>query len=150
MSPMPADSRLDSIPVFGLLLAQENVTSATVKWFIAALLLVAALLTVLTVWYWRHTDPRRRVRQTQPRVVDATPQVHANASTDATDGAWFSTASSSPATQAASSRAPGSSSPSSPEPWAPSMVSANSAEDDIEADDWLRLTGPQSLPRDSS
>ena len=52
-------SPLDSVRVSGLLIAQESVTSTTVKWFIVALLIVAVLLTVLTVWYWKRKQTHR-------------------------------------------------------------------------------------------
>lgn len=47
-----------------LLLAQQAAddTGRTIRLIIMGLLAVALLLTVLTVWYWRHTDPRRRIR----------------------------------------------------------------------------------------
>lgn len=45
------------------LFAQANTTSQTgrqITFLITALLGVAVLLALLTIWYWRHTDPRRR------------------------------------------------------------------------------------------
>ena len=48
---------------FAILLAQTGATDQTARQItilITALLAVALLLAALTVWYWRHTDPRRR------------------------------------------------------------------------------------------
>ncbi len=48
---------------FAILLAQIGATDQTARQItilITALLAVALLLAASTVWYWRHTDPRRR------------------------------------------------------------------------------------------
>lgn len=48
---------------FAILLAQNGATDQTARQItilITALLAVALLLAASTVWYWRHTDPRRR------------------------------------------------------------------------------------------
>jgi hypothetical protein len=48
---------------FAILLAQSGATDQTARQItilITALLAVALLLAASTVWYWRHTDPRRR------------------------------------------------------------------------------------------
>ncbi|MEZ5227905.1 MAG: hypothetical protein R2710_14900 [Acidimicrobiales bacterium] len=144
----------------GLLIAQESVTSTTVKWFIAALLLVAVLLTVLTVWYWRHTDPYRRLAEQRRAPVDRGPEprpapLPAQSSPShqsPSQQEWGGTAAPSASDAAADARrraaaggmASGAAQFSAPGgyPTAPPT-----ADDDLEADDWLRLTGPQALPR---
>ncbi len=157
-------SPLDSFRVSGLFIAQESVTSTTVRWVILALLLVAALLSVLTVWYWKRTDPRQRVtnaRHVSPEraevphgtpVPQAVPVQHvasaqrgsvAPTNGETTAGAWGQTPPS--ATEAAADarrRAQATGMAASPPD--------TTADDDIEADDWLRLTGPQALPRDNT
>jgi hypothetical protein len=47
-------------------------TGRTVAIVVAALVGLAVLLAVLTIWYWRHTDPRRRVAA-RPAPVAARP-----------------------------------------------------------------------------
>lgn len=52
-----------------LIFAQAGTTDQTARQInalILALLVVAALLGVLTFWYWRYTDPRKRTRQPIP------------------------------------------------------------------------------------
>ena len=152
-------SPLDSVRVSGLLIAQESVTSTTVKWFIVALLTVAVLLTVLTVWYWKRTDPRRRAvsarhapvaRADAPRTAAPVATAGAagpvgapaNSVTRHPDAVWgeHHTPSAADAANDARRRAQtaGQAMPASPPPTS----------EDLEADDWLRLTGPQALPRD--
>lgn len=52
-------------------------TEQAVTALIVLLLVVAGLLTLLTIWYWRHTSPKRRARamgmvETVYRDVDLT------------------------------------------------------------------------------
>lgn len=50
--------------VAGIVLVTEaQQTERALTAFIILLLVVAALLALLTLWYWRHTDPRRRVHE---------------------------------------------------------------------------------------
>ncbi len=111
-----------------LLVAQESLTTSTIKWVIFALLVVAALLAVLTVWYWQHTDPRAKAAAARRApLTRAAPPSGVNTSPESAHAA------------AQAARAHVAVSPP-PDP-APSSH-------DIEADEWLRLTGPQALPRD--
>lgn len=48
-------------------------TGSKIRTIIFGLLAVAMLLTGLTIWYWRHTDPRKRLRDS--RLVDQPAQV---------------------------------------------------------------------------
>ena len=63
--------------------ADTGRTGDIIQAVVVGLLIVAALLAVSTVWFWRHTDPRRqrgRLRDVQPievRVEEST-----------TDGVW--------------------------------------------------------------
>jgi hypothetical protein len=53
--------------VFVLVLAAEaDETRQTVTLLIASLIGIAVALALLTVWYWRYTDPRRRHRRGVP------------------------------------------------------------------------------------
>ena len=152
-------SPLDSVRVSGLLIAQESVTSATVKWFIVALLTVALLLTVLTVWYWKRTDPRHRAatarrapvaRADAPRTAATVAPAGAaspvgpqsNSVTRQPDAEWGEHHTPSAADAASDARRRAQTAGSAI-PATPPVTS-----DDLEADDWLRLTGPQALPRD--
>ena len=50
-----------------MLATEAERTQRVITGLIGLLLVVAALLALLTVWYWRHTDPRRRVFHVDPR-----------------------------------------------------------------------------------
>ena len=108
-----------------LLLAQQAAddTGQTIRLIIMGLLAVAVLLALLTVWYWRHTDPRRRLRPVADPVGAPEPFDPRGYGVDEERGA----------------RPVGAPSPHSPVSAAP--VSQ------LDADEWLRLTGPQALPR---
>ncbi|MDA3041053.1 MAG: hypothetical protein O3C27_16285 [Actinomycetota bacterium] len=97
-----------------LLLAQQaaDETGQTIRLIIMGLLAVAVLLALLTVWYWRHTDPRRRLRPVADPIVIPEPLVDARGR-GAGEGQRVPAASFS----------------------------------EIDAEEWLRLTGPQALPR---
>ncbi len=54
---------------FPLILAQVGTNDSTgrqISYLIIALLVVALLLALLTIWYWWHTDPKRRGRRPLP------------------------------------------------------------------------------------
>lgn len=142
---------LDSIEVSGLLIAQESVTSATVRWIIVALLVVAALLTMMTVWYWKRTDPRQRMAASRRAPVERAPvprSAPVAQSPSAGADVWGGPAVPSASDAAADARRRAQAAGVAPavQPSSPPVPSA----DDLEADDWLRLTGPQSLPRDGT
>jgi hypothetical protein len=123
-----------------LLIAQESVTSNTITLIIVVLLVVAALLAVLTVVYWQRTDPRRRVpaqRRPAPASADGRQRISQPASVAPAGSAT------------ARPRPPGgerptAAAPASSWPTAPAAAPLH----DIEADEWLRLTGPQPTRRD--
>lgn len=106
-----------------LVLAQQQAdeTGRTVTLIIIGLLVVAVLLAALTYWYWRHTDPRNRGRSPIPEPIDGTsataPIRHER-----------------PADTGARRRA------------ADSSADRALLEED-EAEEWLRLTGPEALQR---
>ncbi len=52
-----------------LIAADTGRTGDVINAVILGFLIVAALLAVSTIWFWRHTDPRRR----RGRVVDVQP-----------------------------------------------------------------------------
>ncbi len=111
-------------------MAQESLTTSTIKWIIFALLAVAAILAVLTVWYWQHTDPRAKAAAARRApVTRGTPPAGVNTSPQSAHDA----------VQAARAHV-------TPTPQADAAPTPSSHE--IEADEWLRLTGPQALPRD--
>ncbi len=65
-----------------LIAADTGRTGDIIQAVILGLLIVAALLAVSTVWFWRHTDPRRQrgqLRDVQPIEVRVT---------ETTDGVW--------------------------------------------------------------
>ncbi len=115
--------------VTGLLAQQAaDETGRTITLIIVALLVVALLLAVLTVWYWRFTDPKKRVRTPVPVPVEAGHEFD----DEVAAGGYTSVA---PAAQ----------------PW---MVEPDVEKTEAErataealaddgADEWLRLTGPQ-------
>jgi hypothetical protein len=43
-------------------MSEAQQTERFISGLIVLLLVVAALLTVLTIWYWNHTNPKRRAR----------------------------------------------------------------------------------------
>lgn len=45
-----------------LMVTEAQQTERLLTMLIGLLLVIAALLAVLTFWYWRHTDPRRQSR----------------------------------------------------------------------------------------
>ena len=111
---------MNAVPLLFAQQAADN-TGRTIRLIIMGLLAVAMLLALLTVWYWRHTDPRRRLRPVaDPVGVQEQSYAH---------------------------EAPG---PDAGSPVAgPSAGSGSFAAtiSETEADEWLRLTGPQALPR---
>lgn len=144
-------SPLDSSEVSGLLIAQESITSAKVRWFIFALLAVAALLTMLTVWYWKRTDPRQRMAANRRAPVERAPVPRTTplaADPPIQSGAWGGQAGPSASDAAADARRRAE--VAGVAPAAPPLVPPVATHDDLEADDWLRLTGPQALPRDGA
>ena len=95
-------------------------TGRDVTLIIVGLLVVAGLLAALTVWYWRYTDPRKRVRvQSVGELLD---DQEAQLSADETPGDT--------ARRAAR-----------PEPE--QLTDRELLESDDGADEWLRLTGPR-------
>lgn len=109
-----------------LLLAQQAAdnTGQTIRLIIMGLLVVALLLAMLTVWYWRHTDPRRLVRDPVAEMSQGTREAESGHATPV--------AAVDPRLR-----------PSGQFPQSPPMV-------DDGAEEWLRLTGPQALPRSES
>lgn len=62
------------------LFAQEvavDQTGRQITLLIGALLCVAAILALMTVWYWRYTDPKKRQRRPIPAAVrpPSSPQI---------------------------------------------------------------------------
>ncbi len=45
-----------------VLVTEAQQTQTAITALIALLLVIAAMLAVLTLWYWRHTNPRRRMQ----------------------------------------------------------------------------------------
>lgn len=112
-----------------MVLAQEVVstpaddTERTIQMVIAALIGLAVLLALLTLWYWRRTDPRRRAARQAPA---ATPTPTSGQEPAARSGSTSSKA-------------------------RPLPSHRSSTEGGLSADEWLRLTGPgQSSPKSSS
>ncbi len=117
-------------------------TGRRVQLVIYALLAVAVLLALLTIWYWRHTDPRRRqvassVNTAGSGARELTPIeqviVTPNPAVVATNGSV-------PEASAAPAAGPAAASP---------EANGSDALEDVAdlsddgADEWLRLTGPQ-------
>ncbi len=111
---------MNPVPLLFAQQAADN-TGRTIRLIIMGLLAVAVLLALLTVWYWRHTDPRRRPRPVNDPVANQEPL----------------------STQ--HGPAPDADLPVTGRSVASSAFS--SAISETEADEWLRLTGPQALPR---
>lgn len=53
--------------IAAVLVTEVQRTEQAVTALIVLLLVVAALLSILTIWYWRHTSPKRRARMAQHR-----------------------------------------------------------------------------------
>ena len=64
------DVLLASLPGRLLLVTEAQQTERAITALIALLLVVAAMLAVLTVWYWRHTSPRRKARHVFSEIDD--------------------------------------------------------------------------------
>lgn len=97
---------------------------------IGALLGLALLLSVLTVWYWRRTDPKRRTvpaRGTPITVERAVPS-----------GAEPGPRPTPPTKPAAAA----------PPATAPRSGAASQGDGGISAEEWLRLTGPSEQSRE--
>ncbi len=71
-APLTRSDRLPFIDVIAVAwMSEAEQTEQAITGLIVLLLVVAALLAVLTVWYWIHTSPRRRARQAnQVPIVD--------------------------------------------------------------------------------
>lgn len=111
---------MNPVPLLFAQQAADN-TGRTIRLIIVGLLAVAVLLALLTVWYWRHTDPRRRLRPVaDPVGVQEQSYAHPGPVPDAGSPAAGLSVGSAPFAAAIS---------------------------ETEADEWLRLTGPQALPR---
>ncbi|MGF1598544.1 MAG: hypothetical protein ACFCVK_16700 [Acidimicrobiales bacterium] len=50
------------------LVTEAQQTQRTITALIILLLVVATMLALLTLWYWRHTNPRRYVRRVLPEL----------------------------------------------------------------------------------
>lgn len=100
-------------------------TERTIQMVIGALIGLAVLLALLTLWYWRRTDPRRRAARQAPAAA--------------------------PSAAPTSRQAPGERSGSTSSSKARPVPSHRSTtEGGLSADEWLRLTGPgQSSPKSS-
>ncbi len=123
-----------------LLIAQESVTSNTISLIIIALLVVAALLAILTVIYWQRTDPRRRApAQRRPAAASADGRQRISRPASVAP-AGSATARPRPTV----GERPTAPAPATGWPTAPAAAPLH----DIEADEWLRLTGPQPTRRD--
>ena len=48
-------------------MSEAEQTERVITGLIVLLLVVAVLLTVLTIWYWIHTSPKRRAREVPPQ-----------------------------------------------------------------------------------
>ncbi len=97
---------------------------------IIGLLVVAALLAVLTFWYWRQTDPRRRVSNAP---AAAAPNVDAWLTGETPIAPKETLGSMAPPTEAAMTAAFGEAQP-----------QVNGTKPAISDDEWTRLTGPRS------
>lgn len=140
-------------------LAQTSATdraSRNITLVIVGLLLIALALALLTAWYWRKTDPRRRLAAAKTRRVPSPangggsdPMVVAGAAASAAPRPQASVTPTGDDHDASFwAPSPGS------EPTASAHHSSGNAEQPpaatgpmTEDDEWLSLTGPQSLPR---
>jgi hypothetical protein len=63
---------VNSVVFATVLVTEAEQTKRVITALIIALLVVAALLALLTLWYWRHTNPRRYARHMfpEPRGAD--------------------------------------------------------------------------------
>lgn len=91
---------------------------------IGALLGLALLLSVLTIWYWRRTDPKRRTVPAggTPITVERAAPAGGNPGPRATP-------------------------PARPAAAAPRTTAASEGDGGISAEEWLRLTGPSERSR---
>lgn len=120
-------------PATVVVVAQEVVstpaddTGRTIQMVVGALIALAVLLALLTLWYWRRTDPRRRA---------------------AREAAAAAAPSSAPVGRHGPGERSGSTSSGAARP---ATSPRNTSEGGLSADEWLRLTGPgQSSPKSSS
>lgn len=104
----------------GVLAQAVDNTGRDVTLIIVGLLVVAGLLAALTVWYWRYTDPRKRIHmQSVEELLD---EQRPGTETGETAGATARGAAS-------------------PEPEG--LSDRELLDSDDGADEWLRLTGPR-------
>ncbi len=139
---------LQSTPLFAQL--STSVTDDRIRMIIVALLVVAGLLAITTIWFFVHTSPRRRATP----VVGATAGAHSAARTGDSDDrptaasskagspvagspvAGSPTPGSTPAGSSAGSSVVGSTA-------APTSTPSVATNDDDDDDEWLRLTSPE-------
>ena len=112
------------------LLAQQaaDETGRTITLIIIALLVVAALLAALTVWYWRFTDPKKRLLTPVPAPIGDSDDFTAGGHTAVAPPAEANVIESDVGITEAE------------------RATAEALADDG-ADEWLRLTGPQAARR---
>lgn len=140
-----------SVGLPSAVVAQESVTSNSIRITIFALLAIAALLMVLTVWFWRHTDPKKR-RAPAAVAPAATPARRTDPTGSARPAAAASTGADRPSVTTSAASASAARAAATPDEVAQLRAalgiagepgaSAPAGDDD----DWLRLTGPDALP----
>ena len=123
-----------------LIVAQEtDQTGRQITTMIVVLLVIALLLGLLTAWYWRHTDPRRRA-QLQAEARRAAREAEEARRLEVGEPALDE-----PAPQQVSAR-PGGTERAVDSVWADETVGgaiATADDDGVSDDEWLRLTGPK-------
>lgn len=132
------------------LIGQVDLAADNLNIVIYGLLVVAALLAVLTIWYWRHTKPRPVVIESATGAASAnTPPVEEPVSDDAIferamgddfdpDSVWADSPET-PPTPAA-------------EPVVPlgsKTVDPLDDDEEMSADEWLAITGPDQVADES-
>ncbi len=130
---------LQSTPLFAQL--STSVTDDRIRMIIVALLVVAALLAITTIWFFVHTSPRRRATP----VVGVTAGAHSAARTGDSDDRPTA-ASSKAGSPVAGSPTPGSTPAGSSvvgSTAAPNSTPSVATNDDDDDDEWLRLTSPE-------
>ncbi len=128
-----------------LIVAQEtDQTGRQITTMIVVLLVIAVLLALLTAWYWKHTDPRRRAMQ-QAEARRAAREVEEDRRAVAGEPAAV-------AVPHSTSHPAGSQVRHDPV-WASEAVEQNgvaASDSGMSADEWLRLTGPAPRPSKQS